>query len=325
MLGHTTRQIRVGWAVLACSLALAAAACGGGDSTETTTRANLAPTTAPGGAGAGTAAPTGDFEPQSFTVDHTVWHSGFKIDVRGGELSRDENALSGRVTHSLVLEVSYENLGPFDTFFDAQMAVVADGDSFVYENFGGDSVGSGLSSKAELTFRVEEGFDPSGAQLIIGSGDEARATVPLGPGGGELVALEPIDVAVSGSISMELIDLEVTGGELRHDVPKSYRQVDSGELALTLRFDATNRKSGNWSIFADNFALVGPDGNAIGADGAELENLAGSDSGTVTSDMTIRFLVSDPPSGEYSLRFTPGNWFIGEDGATEATLDFTLD
>ncbi len=325
MLGHTTRKTRVGWAVLGCSLTLVATACGGGDSADTTTRGNTATTASPSGTSGGTAAPTDEFEPQTFVVDHTVWHSGFKIDVRGGELTRDENALSGRVTHSLVLEVSYENLGQFDTFFDAQMAVVADGDSFVYENFGGDSVGSGLSSKAELTFRVEEDFDPSGAQLIIGSGDEARATVPLGPGGGELVALEPIDVAVSGSISMELIDLEITGGDLRYDVPDNYRQVDSGELALTLSFDATSRKGGNWSIFADNFALIGPDGNAIGADGAELENLAGSDGGTVTSDMTIRFLVEDPASGAYALRFTPGNWFIGEDGTTEASLEFTLE
>lgn len=325
MLGHTTRQIRVGWAVLAGSVALVAAACGGGDSTDTTGPGNAAVTTAPSGTSGGTATPPDEFKTQTFTVDHTVWHSGFKIDVLGGELSRDENALSGRVTYSLTLNMSYENLGPFDTFFDAQMAVAADGDSFVYDNFGGDNVASGLASKAEVTFRVEAEFDPSGAQLIIGSGDQARATVPLGPGGGELVTLEPTDVAVAGSLSMELIDLEFTGGDLRYDVPADYRQVEEGELALTLSFDATSRNNGNWSIFADNFALVLSDGTAIGADGADLENLAGSDSGTVTSDMAIRFLVDDPASGEYSLRFTPGNWFVGEDGVTEATLDFTLD
>jgi len=325
MFGHNIREIRFGWALLACSLALVVAACGGGDSTDTTTRSTTAATNAPGGTSGGTAAPTDEFEPQTFEVGHEVWHSGFRIEVHGGELSRTENALSGRVTHSLILDVSYENLGSFDTFFDAQMAVVADGDSFVYENFGGDSVASGLASKAELTFRVEEGFDSSGAQLIIGSGDEAKATVPLGPGGGELVPLEPMDVDVAGTLSMELIDLEFTGGDLRYDVLDKYRQVDDGELALTLTFDATSRKGGNWSVFADNFALVVPGGDAIGADGAQLENLAGSDAGTTTSDMAIRFLVDDPASGTYSVRFTPGNWFVGDDEVTEGTFEFTLD
>ena len=134
-----------------------------------------------------------------------------------------------------------------------------------------------------------------------------------------------MDVDVAGTLSMELIDLEFTGGDLRYDVLANYRQVDDGEQALTLTFDATSRKGGNWSVFADHFALVVPNGSAVGADGAELENLAGSDGGTMTSDMAIRFLVDDPASGTYSVRFTPGNWFIGDDEVTEGTFEFTLD
>ena len=161
MLGHTARHFRVDWVVIACSLTLVLAACGGGgDTADTTTR--TAATAAPGGATGETTGgteSTEDFEPQTFVVEHAVWHSGFRIDVLEGELSRVENALSREERFLLTLEVSYENLGPHDTFFDGQMALVADGNSFVSPNFGGDSVPSGLSSRAEVTFQVEEGFD----------------------------------------------------------------------------------------------------------------------------------------------------------------------
>ena len=325
MLGHTGRQAHFGWAVIACSLALSLTACGGGDSTDTTSRGTVAATVAPGGNSTGTAAPTDEFEPQTFVVEHAVWHSGFKIDVSEGEFSRVEAGLSRELRYFVTLQVSYENLGPFDTFFDAQMALVADGNSFVYDNFGGDSVGSGLSSRAELTFRVDEDFDISGAQLLIGSADETKAVIPFGPNGGDLITLEPTDIAVAGSLEMELIDLEFTGGDLRYDVLANYRQVDSGEMALTLTFDATSRKGGNWSIHPQNFTLVQPDGKTIGLDGSELANLPGSDAGTTTSDQQIRFLVDDPASGTYSVLFSPGSWFIGEDEVTEASFEFTID
>jgi hypothetical protein len=334
MLEYSTRQTRVQWAVLAGTLALVLVACGGGDTadtadtadtTDTTARGTTAATSAPTSTSGSAAAPTDDFEPQTIQVGHAVWHSGFKIDVLEGEFSREEVGLSSELRYFFTLDVSYENLGPFDTFFDGQMALVAGGDSFVYDNFGGDNVASGLSSTAELKFRVEEDFDAANAQLIIGSSDETRATVPLGPGGGEVVALAPMDIDVAGTLSMELIDLEFTGGDLRYDVPAKYRQVDAGEIALTLTFDVTSRKGGNWSVFADNFALVLPDGKSIGVDGSELENIAGSDAGTTTSDLAIRFLVDDPAGGAYSVRFTPGNWFVGEDEVTEATFGFTLE
>jgi hypothetical protein len=53
--------------------------------------------------------------------------------------------------------------------------------------------------------------------------------------------------------------------------------------------------------------------------------LPGSEDGTTTPDLYLRFLVDDPPDGEYTLRFTAPSWFVGEDGVEEGTLAFTLE
>jgi hypothetical protein len=45
----------------------------------------------------------------------------------------------------------------------------------------------------------------------------------------------------------------------------------------------------------------------------------------VTSDLSIRFLVDNPASGEYTLRFTAGSWFIGSDEVAEGTFDFVIE
>lgn len=104
----------------------------------------------------------------------------------------------------------------------------------------------------------------------------------------------------------------------------NYSEVGEGQIALTLNFDVTSRREGNWSIFADNFALIGPDGTAVAADGSLLHNLPGSESGTTTPDHYVRFLVDDPPSGDYTLRFTPGDALVGDDGVSEDAFEFTL-
>jgi hypothetical protein len=31
------------------------------------------------------------------------------------------------------------------------------------------------------------------------------------------------------------------------------------------------------------------------------------------------------PAGSYTLRFTPGTWFVGEDNVIEATFDFSIE
>lgn len=265
-------------------------------------------------------------EPQKFTVDQRFWHSGFHVELSDGSYYSEEDDLTGEVRYFVSIAASFENLGDDQTFFDSQSALNWEGNSTVAllsSDF--PLVPSGLSTDGSLIFRVDAGFDPASAYMLVGSADENQARVPLGPDGGDPNTLEPIEPQVTGSISMELIDLTFNSAELRADRPVSYSEVEQGKLALTLYFDATSRRGGNWSLNAQDFALISTDGDAAAADGAELGSLPGSDSGLVTSDLYVRFLVDDPPGGEYTLRFAPGEWFVGSDGVTEGSFVFTLE
>jgi hypothetical protein len=130
---------------------------------------------------------------------------------------------------------------------------------------------------------------------------------------------------VTGTASLDLIDLTFTGAELRYDLPVTFEEVDEGDIALTLTFDATSRKNGNWNIFAQEFALTKPNGNSVPVDGSDLGSLPGSADGIATEDLYLRFLVdADETAGDYSLHFKPGSYWI-ESGPEEVTFEFTLE
>lgn len=323
MIRFSTRfPYRLLMVLLACSLLIVA--CGGGESEPTSAPAEEPEVAQPT---VETASDSEEpFEPQQFSVNQEFWHSGFRVELSEGNYFTEENALTGVIRYFVSITASFENLGDDQTFFYADTAIVWDGNSaphLLSSDF--PDVPSGLASKGELIFEVDENFDSTSAQLIIGSGDQNRAQVPLGPAGGELIALEPTEPPISGSISLELIDLTFHSAELRADRLASYTEVEEGKLALTLYFDATSRRQGNWNIFDQDFALILPSGSAVGTDWSQLASLPGSESGTVTTDLYVRFLVDNPPSGEYTLRFTIGSWFVGEDGVAEGTFDFVIE
>jgi hypothetical protein len=307
---------------LVCSLLIVA--CGGGESEPTTEPLDDVEIAQPTIEIPSESEDT--FEPQQFSVNQEFWHSGFRVELSDGTYFNEENELRGTVRFFVSITASFENLGNDPTWFYAEMAIVWDGNS-APSLLSSDlpEVPSGLSSKGELHFEVDENFDPTSAQLIIGSRDENQAQVPLGPAGGELIALEPTEPPIDGSISLELIDLNFHSAELRADRLTSYTEIEAGKLALTLYFEATSRRSGNWNIFPQDFALILPSGSAVALDGSQLGSLPGSDSGVLTSDLYLRFLVENPPSGEYTLRFTPGSWFVGSDEVAEGNFTFVIE
>lgn len=267
---------------------------------------------------------TPTMEEQAFTVGQEIWHSGFRIEFGEG-LSYQEERLSGNTLHYVSVEALFENLGEDEKVFSSEINLVSNGVAAI-QSGGRESfpiVPGGLSSPGTVEYIVEPGFDFDNAELVVGREGEQQAKVPLGSGS-EIVALAPAEVDLTGELSMELIDMAFTSANLRYDMPVSYGQAPEGKIALTINFDVTSRRDGNWNIFADDFALIVPDGTALAADGSMLHALPGSEPGTTTPDHSVRFLLDDPPAGDYVLRFTPGDPFIGEDGVTEATFDFTL-
>jgi len=315
---------RLAGAAVLSALVLLAAACGGGDDDSGNTATTVGPngttvTSAPGG----TAAP-GALEDQTFTIGQHFWHSGFRVEVTEGEIVSSENALSGRVSISLNLSATFENLGSDTGYFGPPVAIVTADNSYT-ETIQSElsDVGGGLKSQGSLTFRIDDGFDLSSAELLVGSADENQARIPL-RASGDAVRLEPSEPAISGTLSMELIDLTFTSATLTYDNPERHREVAKGKQLLTLNFDALSRKGGNWQIFATDFSLVDPAGVAIAADASEIGSLPGSEAGAATTDRNVQFLVDEMVTGDFTLRLTPGSWFVGDDGVTEATFEFSL-
>jgi hypothetical protein len=330
MTQQTLRRNRI--LVLLCGLLLVAtlavaSACGGGDGDDNgdTTDATATPTSdatpADNGGGEPTQAPDGE----EFTVDQEFWHSGFHVTLGDGMVFSEEN-IFGDVHHFVSIDATFENVGNSQDRLFTDIELIKPGTTpFLDEDSVIPRVNAGLSEEGALIFLVDEGFDVDGAVLVIGYEEDAKAQVPLGDGGGELIALEPSEPQVSGSISMELIDLSFTSAELRADVPANHTQIEAGRRALTLNFDATSRRSGNWSVNSQDFELIPPNGSNLSVFGWDLPNLEGSDLGTETTGFFLIFLVDEQPAGDYTLRFTPGSWFVGEDGVTEGTFDFTIE
>jgi hypothetical protein len=323
---------RTGLALLASLLgviALLVAACGGGDDSsddsdggEPTDAATAAPTDG-GDDGDGLA---GEAFEEVYPVNLTFWHHGFMVEITNAIHAASEPDFSGDQDFTVTVEATFTNEGDGQTFFDSIVSMITPTDTYT-TSFSSDlpSVpGGGLSSDGTLLFVVDEGFEIDDAYLLIGDGNEQQAQVPLGPGGGELVALEPAEEPLTGGITMSLIDMNFTTMDLRADDLVRHSEAEPGQLLLTLNFDVTSRKSGNWSIFATEFALTLPSGSSVPVDGSDLPGLPGSDAGLETTGLYLGFVVDDPAEGTYTLRWTPPDRWLGEGDPAEATYEFVL-
>ncbi len=309
--------------LLVVPLFLILAACGGGldlDPLPSSTDDTGSPVTPQG-----TQAPGTTFAEQSFSVNQEFWHIGFRVELGDGILFATEDQLTKEVRYFASIDATFENLGDSPVRFDSDLVIVTPDGNFSQQ---GPSeipeVPGGLSAAGTLVFRVDESFDVASAQLLVGRSDVNQAQVPLGPQGGELVSLEPSEPAPPGPLSMELVGLTFTSTDLRADKLASNRELESGKLALTLNFDATSRKDGNWSMLPQDFVLVLPDGTTAAPSASDLASLGGATGGVDTPDLSVSFLVDAPGAGNYTLRFQPGSWFVGDDGVESADVDFTI-
>ena len=320
----SSRGLSLAFAALAAALMLAACGGGGDEDGTNTTAAPGRNTTTAGVQGTSQPTDSGGIENQTFTIGEHFFHSGFRVDVTEGEIVTTEATLGRDASTSLILTATLENRGDDTGYFGPDLAISTANNSYS-QSFASnnDDTPGGLKTQATFDFRIDENFDLATAELIVGRSDESRARIPLS-GGGDAVRLEPSEPAITGVLSMPLIDLEFTSATLAYDLPNRHRQMDEGKQALTLYFDAVSRKGGNWNIFPDNLVLVLPDGTSLAADDADAYGLPGSDEGSTTPDQWVRFVVDESLSGDLAIVLTPGQWFLADDGVTEGTFEFTL-
>jgi hypothetical protein len=280
------------------SVGLAACGGGSGDAADDTT------TTA--GAPAETTTTAGDLLTEE--INETAWFAGFKVTIESGTFTTSPSYL-------VELDTMFENLGSDAARFDGQLVLDTQGNGITSTDLTDiPEVPGGKTGKGTMRFNVGPGFVFDDAILTIGSTEHNQAIVPLGFEG-ELVSLEPVTVPVTGKATAGQLVITTHGGELRADIPETHGEVDAGQLALTIDFDATNNGTGGggYAFVDDNLALELPDGTTVAPDDAPIELLGHR---ATTKNLSVRFLVDDPAAGAYFL--------VLREGETEGKLKFTI-
>jgi hypothetical protein len=277
------------------AMALVSAACGGGgDSEPTATVEEEEPTDEP----------TSEATDETVDIDQTLWHSGWKVTLGEATVSTDEFGV-----RTVTIDATFENLGADTATFDSQLVLTTGGNSYTETGTEQElpQVPGELSGSGVIAIRVDEEFSFDDATLVIGNPDNNQAIVPLGPGGDDLVTLEPQEIAVSGDVTAGAVKVTVERAELRADLPDVHSIMEEGKLALTVYFSVTPSAGIQigQGVFQDpNVALKLPDGTAVAvrSDGVSGVNelLQGKESTTI-SGLAVRFEVPEPAEGQYAF------------------------
>ncbi|MGH2348135.1 MAG: hypothetical protein ACRDFT_01560 [bacterium] len=286
--GHTLR-ILLGTA-LALTLTLA---CGGGDDEAQPMPASLEATDE--------ASPDAD----SVTVDESFWHAGWKVTLDEATLTPGDFGAA-----EVAISATFENLGDDEAIFDSQLLLTSGGNDYADEGSAGHDlprVPGEREGEGAFSFRVDEEFSLDDATLVVGNPDNNQAIVPIGPGGDDLVSLEPTEIAASGTATAGAVTLTVERAELRADLPDRHSEVEDGKLALTVYFSATPQAGiqvGQGVLQSPNVVLELPNGTTVAviSDGVSgVNELLQGKEGTTIPDLRVRYEVPEDAEGTYSL------------------------
>jgi hypothetical protein len=293
---------------------LIAAACGGGSDPSSRPRAVVTTSTT-------TATP---FDETDLRFSQDFWHSGFHVELTRAEVWTSQTLMTNRISYWLTLWGDFENLGDEAAEFDPAMAIEESGVAYV--NRSADPPPAVLpesTALGKITFLIAEDLDLESAELVVGAPSESQARVPLGSAG-TATRLEPADLAVGSRTATDLVDIELTEGSLRYDVPVWHQQLEAGEAALTLHFAVTSRAPGEGRIGPDDLALVLPDGSILTPAVADVGAVAGDPAGITTPGLSVTFVLDETVTGDFALRLALDEPWVGEDASAEALVDFSL-
>ena len=273
----------------------------------------------------GEATPPPAAEEESVQVDESYWHAGFKVTLGEARLTAGGVGMLG-----MEIDVVFENLSDADATPDSNLVLQSGGQNYTESTLDQEipQVPGGLSSNGLITFQVDEAFRFDDAVLVVGLPSNNQAMVPLTPGAGEVVSLEPQEIAASGSATAGALTVTLTGVEVRADLPEKHDEEEEGKLALTVFFSAmpvAGIQIGQGVLQNGNVALKLPDGTsvAVRSDGISgVNELLQGKEGTTISDLSVRFDVPSPAAGEYALiikgKYGPGG------AQVEAEATFTV-
>jgi hypothetical protein len=238
-------------------------------------------------------------KPSTVTLGKAFWFAGFKVTL--DDASFTPQGLGGG---GVAINATFENLGSNVASFDGTLVLTQGGSSYsTAADTQLPSVPGGTMGKGRITFQVPETFTFQDASLTSGIPDNQQAVVPLGATG-EAVTLEPKAITVSGKATAGVLVVQVSGGEMRADVPENHLQVAKEHFALTLNFSVKNTSdfAGGYPFgYAGILSLRLPDGTTVAADDGPIELLSPR---TTLPDQVVRFTINDPSAGTYALVVT---------------------
>jgi len=266
------------------------------------------------------AAPTASAAPEPtptttvYSFDSTIWYEGLEIHVVSVTATLD--ALGGPVTVVIRLDNPTADDSQLDGAVDLVVGSVRAAptrESTIPQ------VPAGDSAAATLTYELQGITSIDAAVLEFGAGPLHVARLPITAAAGEAVTFEPIVLDVSGTASASSLKLELTGGEVRWDLPDWSQELDAGLQALTLSYNGTytGSFSGGFAFTGDNVALRLPDGTVVGArrDGhSQSVELIGAKK--TKKGMFTRFEIPAGLTGEFAL--------LVRNGSAERAIPFTI-
>jgi hypothetical protein len=252
----------------------------------TSTPRPSSPGTAPTGTAKGIA---GELTSGPFTLDRSVWFSGFKITLTKGTVDVQKKTLT--------VEGEGENEGPTDDSLYEDVTLEQDSlgiaDGSIRTN---TTVLAG--SRNAVTVEINQlpaNFDLAKAVLVFGGAKQHQARMPLKGGAGAVTA-EPLTVASPPPIRAGGLLLTIDKLSVRGDEPKRHSQAPSESIFVVMegsvRFDAssTNFQSQNLSMFPPKGAPQSANHlNALPREGS-------------SEKIFVVFEMPTPIGGEYTLQ-----------------------
>lgn len=157
-------------------------------------------------------------------------------------------------------------------------------------------VPSGGSQGGAFSIRLDSTFTFDDAVLYIGRADRSRTQIPLGSAG-ELTTRVPKAFFDLGSSADDVSSITIDTGTVAWDIadPRGQAEVGFGYLHIEYTLDSTVETS----VSKDTISLIDRNGIAIIPVTATIATVE-----VEPTLLTASFLVSDPPEGGYTLRYT---------------------
>jgi hypothetical protein len=250
-----------------------------------------------------------------YPLDTTIWYGGLVLTF--GSATATLDAKGGPIA----VDLTIQNPGPEDANLDGPLLLTAAGRAIqTSRETVLPLVPAGGQVALPLVFVVDGAFDVAAAVIRVGRSGENRALVPFVPGVVEPVTLAPVtaELAVEGQAGA--LRIELSGLDLRADLPDWHQELPRGVLALTLTYSATFRSgfAGGFAFTPDNVALRLPDGTTVGSrsDG-HSQSILVIRPGVREGALHSRFEVPSPGGGAYAL--------VVRDGRATKLLPFTVE